>query len=361
MLMRHLGRTRRILPLVGGGIGLAWAAAFLSFGLVAASGRLAAQAAGGAGSRAAATALRFDATRRDLGSVETGKSVATRFTVRNTGRRAVRLISIEGECGCLRVRGPAALAPGGTGAIQARFEPMPLWGGKVEKIITVRTDEPGHPDPQLVLTATVIPYIRIEPQHPVEIRYEPGGRYQVDLRLTPRAGRAVTISPPKGPPSRLVSARLTPPAASDRAGTYHLRLDVGPVRGPGDMTETLQLPTSEPHLGMLPVTLQILAARGPVASPREIYAPAIDAGQRETDLTKLQVFSRSGEFHLQAVDTGRAGLAARITEKTPGRAYEVTLHYTGGWRPGSVDTSLKLHTDDPSWPVIEVPFHVFVR
>jgi hypothetical protein len=315
----------------------------------------------GSQSQPSATALRFEPMQRDLGSVETGKSVAIRFAVRNAGHRAVRILNIEGECGCLRVHGPGALAAGGSGAIQARFEPMPLWSGRVEKVITLQTDEPGHPVTQLRLTANVIPYIRIEPAYPVEIRYEPGGRYQVELRLTPRAGRSVTIGPPKGPPSKLVSARLTPPGPADRAGTYRLRLEVGPVQGPGDLTETLQLPTSEPHLGMLPVTVNILAAKGPVASPRQVYAPAIEAGARGTDLTKFQLFSRSSEFHLLRIETGNPNLAARVTEKTPGRAYEITLRYTGGWRPGSVEITLKVRTDDPDWPVVEVPFHVFVR
>jgi hypothetical protein len=231
----------------------------------------------------------------------------------------------------------------------------------MEKAVTVTTDEPGRPAARLILVAEVIPYIRIEPQNPVEIYYESGKSYTRDLTLAPRAGRLVVIGKPKNISAGLVRASLSQRARPDRAGVYQLHLEIGPVRGPGDAEETLMLPTSDPQVPMLPVTVDILAAKGPVVSPRELFAPAIDAGDRGAELTKLQVFTRSGQLRLGAIETGKRGLEAQVAEKSPGRAYEVTLRYAGGWQPGGIDTILSIHTDDPTTPILTVPFHILVR
>lgn len=301
-------------------------------------------------------ALKVLEVRQDLGTIEAGAKKDAVFPVRNAGGEPLRFLSVTGTCGCLSPTYPPKLAPGARGEIRVAFEPQPLWSGKMEKRVKVKTDDPRHPDAELVLVADVIPYVRIEPPSPVVVQYRRGGTYTRDLVLTPREGKKISISGPVGT-SPGIRARVDPPGPADKTGSSHLHLDIGPFQGPGDVTTTVQLATDEPQLPRLPVVVVALAQSGPVVTPREVYLKRFAASERDTELARLQVFTRSGQLQLLGVETDNTGVKVTVDPKTPGKFYEVVLRYAGGWKPGPVSGNLRVRTDDPRDPVIPVQFH----
>ena len=77
----------------------------------------------------------------------------------------------------------------------------------------------------------------------------------------------------------------------------------------------------------------------PVVSPREVFVSSLAPGDQGKELSRLQVFARSGGLKLLDVDTGNPGLKAEIQPKSPGQFYEVVLRYAGGWKSGPISSN----------------------
>jgi hypothetical protein len=310
--------------------------------------------------------IAFDATSIDLGAVDAGSSKEVRFPFRNTGARPLVIRNVDVSCGCLTPRFPEQVPPGGSGEIKVRFEPQPFWSGKVTKEVTVYTDDPRSRSLPLRLDADIIPYVRIEPPGPLEIEYQRGAVVQRELQLIPRQGTPISFKGVQSS-SPLVKAALQPAAPGGPPGTVRLHLVVGPVPGWGDSTGSLQVGTSAPGLSVLPISFTLRAPNGPVVDPVQVNVPAvlpgspgIVAGTGEQVLARLRVFTRAGALHLVSVETGTPLVQAQIEQEIPDKEYRVTLRSAGDWRPGAIDTSIRIRTDDPAFPEVGVPFEALV-
>jgi hypothetical protein len=292
-----------------------------------------------------------------VGDVQVEKGADVSFPITNNGKAPLHILSAEGECGCLTPHFPPVIGPGRSAEIRVHFEPQPLWSGKVEKGVKVKTDDPTQPEARLVLAGNVVPYIRTDPQSPLVINTKRGETYTRDLRLIPRPGHSVSISNPVSD-SPFVKATLGSP---DRDRAYPLHLKIGPMIQTGDLTARIELATTEPKVPELPVIIVALAQNGPVVSPRELSVSTVSPAHQGKELTRLQVFTRGGELRILSVNTGNPGLEAEIKPESAGHFYDVVLRYAGGWKSGPVAARIKIRTDDRSAPVLTVPFSATVQ
>ncbi|MFN3653098.1 MAG: DUF1573 domain-containing protein [Armatimonadota bacterium] len=302
----------------------------------------------------------FAATRRDLGRVPAGESVALGFPLRNDGSQDLEIRSVEGDCGCVTSEFPRLVAPGGSAEIRGRFEPEAHWDGLVEKQLLVRTNDPTQPELKLAVAATVVPFIAMEPGGPLIVPYEPGRSYQREVRLVPRKGSPVGISSPQCD-SPLVRAALLPPEPGDTARAYRLRLTIGPGPAPGDFNATVRMDTTEARLPQCWLAVVGLAQRGPVVSPRELSVPSLQPTGSGQELGRIQLFTRTGQLQLKRIETGSRLLRASVEPSTPGQFYDVTLTAAERLQPGLLSTTLRFHTDSPVAPVVSVPVRVTVQ
>lgn len=311
-------------------------------------------------SRPPGARLVLEVPQRDLGKLPEEQSAVARFPIRNDGAAPLHIYRVEGSCGCLSPEFPTTLPSGARGEIRVRFEPQALWSGQVQKEVVVFSDDPRQPEAPLRLTADIQPVIRVEPPAPVVLEYLPGRTYERDLQLIPRSDRKVVIRNPRSG-SPLVKATLAEPRAGDPSQAYHLHLKITPPPAGGDFNATVTLSTTEPRVPELPVLVAGLAQTGIVVSPNEVAVPLVETHETGKELGRLQVFTRTGKFHVLGVDTGNDSLRAVVTERSPGAQYEVTLRYAGGWKPSTVTSTLRIRTDLAASPRIEVPFRALVQ
>lgn len=299
--------------------------------------------------------------RADLGTVAVGSIGEAVFTIRNDGTGLLRILDVEVGCGCLTPLYPKSLQPGAKGEIRVRFKPQPLWSGPMEKHLKVRTDDPRRREIDLTLAVRVSPLIAIDPPTPLMLQYHLGETIRREIRLVPREGSTVTFSRADSN-SPLVKASVEG-SRSDAAHPGRLRLEVGPLPGPGDVVVTVNVATSEPRIPLLPVVAVLMALEGPVVSPTRIAVASLGADEVGKELSPLTVATRASHLTLLGIDTGNPGIRAEPVEKgtLPGHAYAFVLRYAGGWKAGPVETTLRVRTDDPNFPEVKVPFRALVR
>src|SRR5262245_30546947 len=102
-----------------------------------------------------ASHLEFRELQHDFGRIHDAEPVEWKFGLPNSSAAAVTIADVHTSCGCTKTRlGETAIKPGASGEIVVSLNPANRQG-KEKKTVSVRTDEPGDPRQQLVITAEV--------------------------------------------------------------------------------------------------------------------------------------------------------------------------------------------------------------
>lgn len=296
----------------------------------------------------------------DVGSVPVGGTTEARFRVRNDSCTPLRIRDVQVECGCLAPTYPPSIGPGEAGEIRVRFSPLASSSGRIEQHLKVHTDDPRRRVIDLTLVAQVTPLITVFPQSQLSLNYYRGDTLHTEVQLVPKPGSDVRFERPTTD-SPLARASLKGPVPSEPGKRALLRIDLGPLPGPGDLMIVVKVPTTEKRIPVLPIRVTALAQDTPVVSPAHVAVASMAANEAGKELARLRIFSRGPHLGLGGVETGSPGLRAETLDRVEGHAYTVALSYAGGWKPGVVQTTVRVRTDDSHFPVLSVPFRALVR
>lgn len=300
----------------------------------------------------------FEATERALGEVVAGESAEVAFPIRNRGGKPLQILNVQAGCGCLAPKFPKSIRPGGAGEIRTTFTPSPEWHGQVKKELTVFTNDPLHPETKLRLVSEVAPLVAVDPPSPLQIPVHRGQVVRRLIRLTPREGISLAPGAPEVNAPHM-KAELKP--AGDGRG-HLLALTLGPCNESVDLVGKVSLKTTSPKLPLMNVVAVALQLDGPVVSPREVLFSSIESGAAGGDVTRLQVFSRSGaDFKVLEAKCTVPGLESRVETDTAGRLYNVRLVRSGPLRSGRATGKIVIRTDDPKYSQLSVPVDITVR
>ncbi len=300
----------------------------------------------------------FRNERQDLGSVPAGGSAEARFTLQNRGGAPLRIVEVDGDCGCITTDYPKSVAPGQSAAIVARFTANAEWSGHKERSVRVRTNDPSGKLTRLRVSADVVPIVRVEPEGTLELSYHSRETMRRELRLVPQPGRGIRISK-VGTDTPSVLPELIPPSPADPQGAYRLRLEVRPP-STGDFRATVSCLTTATELPSLSIHIIGKAETGPVVEPPEVWGwlqPGQPAGE---EVGRFLVFTRRGKLRILKAASEDRALKAEIIERTP-EGSTVRLRYAGGWKAGERRAIVRVQTDDPRIPWISVPVRISVQ
>lgn len=300
----------------------------------------------------------FTTTESSIGHVVAGETADVSFPVRNTGGKDLKILGVQGSCGCLNPKFPKVVKAGAAGLIQTTFTPSPEWRGKVKKELTVQTNDPLLAEVKLHLAAEVDPLVAFDPPSPVQLQVHRGETARQIVRITPREGIELLPGQPVVSEPYL-KAKLTP--AGD--GKSHLlSLELGPCNDSLDLVGKVTLRTTSPKLPTTSVIAVALQLDGPVASPQQIMFSSMESGEAGGEVTRLQVFCRSGaSFNVLSARVTIPQLTAEVTADAPGRLYGIKLVRKGPLRSGRAAGKVEIGTDHAKYPTLSVPVDITVR
>ncbi len=99
--------------------------------------------------------LSFNSKNHDFGEVKEGQEIRKSFTIKNLGKKTIRILSVSSSCSCTIPSYSTEVKPAKTGNISIRFNTTGL-SGYVERKVIVVTDDPE----QEYYTITVKAYIK---------------------------------------------------------------------------------------------------------------------------------------------------------------------------------------------------------
>jgi len=96
------------------------------------------------------------------------------------------------------------------------------------------------------------------------------------------------------------------------------------------------------------------AQTGVVVDPPSVLIPLLRQNAAGAELTRLKVFTRTGQIHLLGAVVEHPSMRAETTAVEPGRSYDLVLRLNQPLPAGPFQTLVRISTDDPQAPVMEV-------
>ena len=179
----------------------------------------------------------------DFGEVWQGASADCVFKLRNTGDADLHIADVKSACGCTVAEiAKKTLAPGEAGEIKATFRSAG-YRKKVDKRITVISDDPKQPKSNLTITGIVKVPVDVQPRFITVSRGRPETVETRDIRITPIEPKGFRILKTEGAPSWV---RCTDPKpAPNQPGVWLITVTVGPDLPLGRLNASLNINTND--------------------------------------------------------------------------------------------------------------------
>jgi hypothetical protein len=295
----------------------------------------------------------------DAGGVAKGEKISHEFVIRNDGEGVLEISDVRPACGCTVAEFDKTIAPGESGTVRAALDTM-TFDGPIAKDITVLTNDPINPKLRLSIKADVRPYLFIQPGYARFVQAQqsaPGVVEQIVFTTTFDDLEITNVESPY--PFLAVTYREATPEDEPRehgvGRQWVVTLTLDYTKAPvGTLAEYVTLHTNHPNqpVAKLPVS-------GFVRPMIAVTPTAADFG--EIDLSEAQNASMlirsfaAENVAVTSAETDVPGVELAVTPIEEGKRYALQVTLSPAMPKGRFDGTIKIKTDSPKAPLIEVP------
>lgn len=302
---------------------------------------------------------------KDFGTVAKGEKLDWAFEVKNTGTTDLEIIAAKPTCGCTVADFDKIIKPGQIGKVHAAVDTT-AFAGPINKAVTLETNDPNTPTAQVTITAVVKPYVDVYP-----VGYVRYNMLQGDVDK-----QTVTLYSDEQDPFEIVSvevpqewikvnyAKLEGPAVLPnlgRTGQNQYKFDFtvgGPDAHVGPIAEKVRIVTNSKHQPEFWITVT-----GVIRPVFRVEPTAINFGEiAPSDVAATRVITlRSNNlkapetFSVTKVESNVPGVSAALKPTDNKGEYMVTLQVEKNAKPGTVDGSVTILTNDKINPKVTIP------
>ncbi len=285
----------------------------------------------------------------DAGRVDAGTEIRHTYELRNHGPRPLQ-IAVKASCGCTTTDWDHEIAPGALGKVTAQLDTTHV-RGRVEKTVTVTTNDPSQPPVTLTIVADAYRTLTVEPD---DAPYFRGPAHTLQPRtLTVRMPNDAPFAITRVEDDATMRAELAPLDAEVAGGhgRYRLTLTPSPDLPVGTHRPILTLVTSVAGAERFVVRPTVVVEGPLVVTPKRLL---VVPKQRSAS---TRVTAADGvPFHLLRATSSDPDFAVELAPVAGEPAWNVTVRYVGKpERKGPVSTMIVLTTDAPTQPALYVP------
>ncbi|HEV8628822.1 MAG TPA: DUF1573 domain-containing protein [Thermoanaerobaculia bacterium] len=299
----------------------------------------------------------------DAGAVSRGGKVVHEFTLQNRGVEVMRLREVRPGCGCTVASYDATIAPGGAGKVRVEVDTA-AFTGAIAKEVTVFTSDPANPAIQLTVRAVVQAAVDAQPGYFrfLHVRGAPAESVQQVVWSADRPDLQVL-----GVESPLPSITVSfhPAAQADRVpgGAGRQWVVVATLTSeppPGPLSGDVLIRTDHPRKPTLAVPIAGYVRTTLMATPPAQDLGGFPAGQPRRASVLITNYG-AAPVQVLSVDTDVRGLTARVEEREKGRKFDIALTLAADLPKGPFSGALRVRTDSPQQPLLEIPVKGEVR
>lgn len=317
---------------------------------------------------------------KDYGTISKGEKLDWSFVVKNTGDADLQIISAKPGCGCTVADFDKVIKPGETGKVTAHVDTT-AFAGPIAKTVTLETNDPTTPTSQLTIHAIVKPYVEAFPAGFVRFNLLQGEAESQNVILYSEEEEpfAVTkvelpIDPTTNEPVKWVNATYEKIATeTDKAPNvgrpgqdqYKVKITVGgPDTKLGPLSDKVHIITTSKHQPDYFVSIS-----GVVRPPFRVDPTALNFGEvspvdvaaTRTVILKSNNLRAPESFVVSKVESSIPTVVSSVKPTANKGEYEVTLQIAKDAKPGDVDGTVKIYTNDKMNPVVTVPMKATIK
>jgi len=299
----------------------------------------------------------------DLGTIREGVKARAIYLLENHGQADLVITDLRGDCGCtVATLTPEqkTIPPGGTQEVEVVFNSQGRPGPQTHTIQIDSNDRKRRSTP-LTLKVEVVTLVQITPSARLDFRNARRGEVLArTLNVLPTEAKAgleiVSFTLPGG------ALKVTPqPIVRGEAQGYELRFQVDENAPLGEVLSNGRLTV---RVGDQEET-KAIAVRGTVLGDLSVR-PSIVRGSLEAptprgmELRPVVVSSVSGKpFRFEGIDAG-LNFVTTVEAGAEGNGYTVKIKIADAAPDGPCASMLRIRTDSPVQPLIEVPVYANV-
>jgi len=294
----------------------------------------------------------------DGGKVAPGEKIVHDFVIRNEGDAPLTLTDVRPACGCTVAEFDETIAPGAAGKVHAVLDTSSFKGG-IAKGITVLTDDPQNPRLELTMKAMVEPLIHVQPGYARFIQpqlSEPGTVEQRIFTATFDDLRILDVESPY--PFVTVTHQLAPEDARHEEGVgpqYVLTVTLDYMKAPiGSLADFIVVETNHPRQPELRIPVSGFVRPMVAFTPSEANFGEIASEQPLRRTMVMKNYARE-PLEVTAAETTVEGVAVEVESIEEGREWDIHLTVEPSLVRGDFSGTIRLRTDHPKKPLIEIP------
>lgn len=312
--------------------------------------------------------LVIESPTHDFGELKSGTPMRHAFKVRNTGNADLVIESVNPSCGCTKGDYDKVVAPGKEGKIELAVANTQGYTGETAKTASVVTNDPKNPRLTLTLRARFkldgsAPPAKTKPSSAFNV--EPTDRwitgvlsgssaassfYLVNNQTNPVHPKQVVIGGPA------FTATIEPIQDGQR---YELKVRTAPQLKPGRYTEKLRVLTDSPTEPETTLDLELTVHSRVFVSPPSIIMPALPAASDLSSINWPMIYVRKlreGGLKIKSFKSTLPFLKLELLTESEGQVYKIRLTLDAKkLKPGDFKGTVRIETNDPEAPVLEVP------
>ncbi|HET9794759.1 MAG TPA: DUF1573 domain-containing protein [Thermoanaerobaculia bacterium] len=293
--------------------------------------------------------------RFDFGRVRRGEKVVHAFAVHNSGSARLAFTGAELSMPGMTCRTSPPLDPGADGTITIEWKTDRVQG-TVDGVAQISTNDPSAPPIALALSGRVEGPLEIDPMPAVFLSTFRGEDLHRDLTL--RAEKPVSLRLLSGEGAHF-RAKLDP---SEAGKSWRLDVRAAPDLPPGHYDETLAIDSDDSSIGRVTIPVHLFVKADLYANPDDVDfgsvpLSALRRGPGGDPLLSQSFFvkKRSGTFRILRIASDVPGLDLKADPAgSPSASFQVEARFRQPVRPGPLDGTITIETDDPRFRIVTV-------
>jgi hypothetical protein len=307
---------------------------------------------------------------KDFGTVPKGQKLDWSFVVHNTGTSDLEILAAKPACGCTVADFDKIIKPGQTGKVTAHVDTT-NFAGPIAKAVTLETNDASTPNAQLTITAIVKPYVDAFPAGFVRFNMLQGDIDKQSVTIFSEDETPFEIVKVESPQD-WIKVDYKKAEGSDvqkigRSGQNQYKVDItlgGPDVRIGPLAEKIHIVTNskfQPDFwvsvsGVIRPTFRV----DPTAVNFGDVAPT-DTGATRVIMLRSNDLKTPERFVVSKAESGVAGVTAAIKPTDKKGEFELTLQVAKDAKPGVLDGTVLVHTNDTVKPLVTIPVKGMVK
>jgi hypothetical protein len=308
---------------------------------------------------------------KDFGTVPKGQKLDWSFEVKNTGTTDLEILAAKPTCGCTVADFDKVIKPGATGKVSAHVDTT-NFAGPIAKTVTLETNDASAPTAQITITAIVKPYVDAYPAGYVRFNMLQGDSEKQTVTIYSEDDEPFQITKVESP-QEWIKADVRKAEGADiipkigKAGQNQYKIDVtvgGPETRVGPLAEKIHILTNSKHQPEFWVSINGVVRPTFRVEPTGVnfgeVAPSDTAATR-TIVLRSNDLKTPENFVVTKAESGVAGVTALVKPTDKKGEYEVTLQVAKDAKPGVLDGTVLVHTNDSVKPLVTIPVKGMVK